>query len=96
MIATPKTVTLVPAPAQAGERGHHDHRHHDHADHAHDHDHGDPDHAHHSHDVAGKNRRSRTIPSLSLIGLSAFQRLVLALPAIGLLWLLTLWAVSNG
>lgn len=87
MVATPKPLALVPVPAPAGEHAHHGHEHsgHDHAG-----------HGHHAHPHTDSGPRPRTVPRLSLIGLSALQRLLLALPAIGLLWLLTFWAMHNG
>ncbi|MCZ8185382.1 MAG: hypothetical protein O9308_03305 [Beijerinckiaceae bacterium] len=79
-----------PARDQAGH-AHHGHHHHDHS-HAHD-------HAGHRHAPAGipALRRERADPPrLSLMALSAGQRLLLALPPIALLWALTLWAMRDG
>jgi len=53
------------------------------------------DHAHHHVGHPRLQGAPRIEPRLSLIALSGLQRLGLALPVIGLLWLLTFWAMSH-
>jgi ABC-type nickel/cobalt efflux system permease component RcnA len=68
---------------------HHSHDHHEGHSHAHEAAHAH-DHAEHRHGAA------RRAPSRfrSLIALSGLQRLMLALPVIGLLWLMAFWAMG--
>ena len=72
----------------------------EHDRHGHDHQHHGHAHSHEGHAVAAElitAARPRTLlPRFSLIALSGLQRLMLALPAIAVLWLLTLWAVTDG
>lgn len=97
---------VAPVPAHAPALGHaHGHDHgpghgHPHAqDHhrGHDHHHGH-DHAGHRHDHATLTalRTERADPPrLSLMALSAGQRLLLALPLVALLWALAFWAMRD-
>ncbi|MFN3482683.1 MAG: hypothetical protein ACK4YX_06660 [Rhabdaerophilum calidifontis] len=62
----------------------------------HDHDHHHHDQDHHRHDHARVIRPRRSAPPLSLIALSGWTRLALVLPAIALLWLLTLRVTNHG
>ena len=76
----------------APDRHAHDHAHdHGHAHgHAHDHAH---DHTHaHDHARASVARRAR--PGLSLLRMSAVQRLVIALAFVAAIWLGVVWAWS--
>ena len=73
------------------------HRHpaHDHGHTHHIHDANPHHHAHpHQHEVPAPAVAQES--GFSLIGLSSRARLACTLPAIGALWLLTLWAVQNG
>lgn len=86
MAALPKPSPLAPLPAHADQHDHHSH------------DHRGHDHHGHTHIATAPERAaaSRVTPRFSLIALSAVQRLLLILPVVGVLWLLTLWAISNG
>lgn len=67
--------------------------------HAHaDHGHSGQTHGHNHHDHAHHHSASAAAPvaGFSLIALSAPARLVLALPPLGVLWLLTVWALGHG
>jgi hypothetical protein len=67
--------------------------------HRHDATHGHDDHAHahpHAHGHAHPLPPRLAAPPLSLIALSGWTRLALILPAIALLWLLTLLVTSHG
>ncbi len=76
------------APADGHDHPHdHGHGHH----HGPAHDHAKPHH-HHEHPLAPR----ADPPRLSLMALSAAQRILLAAPVISLLWLLTLWAMQDG
>jgi hypothetical protein len=81
------------APDRHAHAGHDDHAHaHDHG-HAHDHTHPH-DHAHeaHSHGHASVARRAE--PGLSLLRMSALQRLAIALALVAAIWLGVGWAWS--
>jgi hypothetical protein len=67
------------------EKDHSHHHHHDHGAHA----------PHRAHDHAAPAARKHA-PSRfrSLIAMSGMQRLLLALPAIAILWLMTFWAMG--
>lgn len=81
MIATPKSLAPAPAEPHVHAHAHHGHVHH----HAH----------HHTGEHHHTQASPRIEPRLSLIALSGLQRLGLALPVIGVLWLLTFWAMSH-
>ncbi|MBX9760392.1 MAG: hypothetical protein K2Y29_16555 [Beijerinckiaceae bacterium] len=71
------------------------HAHAGHDDHAHAHDHGhEHDHAHDhpSHDHTSAARRAE--PGLSLLRMSALQRLAIALALVAAIWLGVAWAWS--
>lgn len=80
-----------------GEHSNHDHSH-DHGPAPHSHDHGQPHgHSHaHAADWPAAPAERADPPRLSLMALSAGQRLLLVTPLVGLLWALTLWAMHNG
>jgi hypothetical protein len=84
---------LKPTPLPA-----HDHAHHGHSHDGHDHGHEPHRHGHSPHQsgLVGETLARPAMPRLSLIALSGVQRLALILPAIILLWLLALWAMTNG
>lgn len=84
MIAVPKS--LVSTPPEP-----HDHAH---AHHGHSHRHARDEH-HHAGEHHPTQAAPRVEPRLSLIALSGLQRFGLALPVIGVLWLLTFWAMSH-
>jgi hypothetical protein len=75
----------------------HDHEHghaHDHAHHAHaHHDHAHHDHAHHDH-AHDPAPASSHVAGLSLLRMSAAQRVSGAAALAGLLWLGVFWALS--
>ncbi|MFY8113698.1 MAG: hypothetical protein ACOVOC_05745 [Rhabdaerophilum sp.] len=82
----PRAVAPVPAHAPASGHAHgHDHHHgHDHAGHRHDHA-----------TLPALRTERADPPRLSLMALSAGQRLVLALPLVALLWALAFWAMRD-
>jgi hypothetical protein len=67
----------------------------------HNHHHHDEQHDHgHSHSTHAKAREGRSLPrkkgrmARGWLALSAFQRLLIVVPGIGILWLATLWAMG--
>ncbi|MCZ8184578.1 MAG: hypothetical protein O9322_16520 [Beijerinckiaceae bacterium] len=73
---------------------------HDHA-HSHGHDHHTHGHDHHEHrhapaTIPALRRERADPPRLSLMALSAGQRVLLAVPPVALLWALTFWAMRDG
>ena len=88
--------------SRLNDHGAHRHGHayadHSHADHSHaDHSHADHSHADHSHAELGRDRPMPVVlrePGLSLLRLSALQRVAGALVFSLLLWATVLWALK--
>jgi hypothetical protein len=85
---------LKPTPLPTQDHAHHAH---DHDGHGHEHGHEPHRHAHapHKSERVGETLARPALPRLSLIALSGGQRLALILPAIAILWLLAIWAMTD-
>jgi hypothetical protein len=97
----PSQATVTIGKVHDGHSHHENHHGHSHGhSHGHDHHHGHTAHDHGDKPAAvgipAMRAERADPPRLSLMALSAGQRLLLVTPVIAALWLLTLWALRDG